>query len=186
MGLVMISGPLSEPLTLDEARAFLKVEATDDDALIQSLVVSSRMEVEAASRRRLITQSWRIVLDRAPPGGIVRLGLSPVQSVIAVRSRDATGLATVLGAEAWQVDLASAPPRLRLLAIPATLTPAAMAAIEIDVVAGYGAALQVPEALRQAVRLVLSSRYELRGDPAGWTIPAPVAALLAPFRTLSL
>lgn len=64
------------------------------------------------------------------------------------------------------------------------------AGIEIDITAGYGdAASDVPEALRQAVRLLVAHWYENRGlatTGAITVLPATVAALLAPYRMLSL
>jgi uncharacterized phiE125 gp8 family phage protein len=65
------------------------------------------------------------------------------------------------------------------------------AGIEIDLDAGYGdAAADVPEPLRQAIRLLLTHWYENRGIAAasGETAarPASVSALIAPFRVLAL
>ena len=65
------------------------------------------------------------------------------------------------------------------------------AGIELDVTAGYGdAAIDVPEPLRQAIRLLVAHWYENRGLIASGTttsvLPSTVAALLAPYRVLSL
>jgi uncharacterized phiE125 gp8 family phage protein len=65
------------------------------------------------------------------------------------------------------------------------------AGIELDVVVGFGdAAIDVPEPLRQAIRLLVAHWYENRGVAAiGHAVamlPATVAALLAPYRMLSL
>jgi uncharacterized phiE125 gp8 family phage protein len=64
------------------------------------------------------------------------------------------------------------------------------AGIELDVTVGYGdAATDVPEPLRQAVRLLVAHWYENRGLAAIGTVtvlPTTVAALIAPYRMLSL
>jgi uncharacterized phiE125 gp8 family phage protein len=64
------------------------------------------------------------------------------------------------------------------------------AGIELDVVCGYGdAASDVPEPLRQAIRLLVAHWYENRGLAtlgAVTVLPATVAALIAPYRVLSL
>ena len=39
MSAFLLTSPASEPLTLDEAKQFLRVEHDDDDALIASLIV---------------------------------------------------------------------------------------------------------------------------------------------------
>jgi uncharacterized phiE125 gp8 family phage protein len=66
----------------------------------------------------------------------------------------------------------------------------AASGIELDVVCGYGdTALAVPEALRQAMRILLAHWYENRGLlAAGGSAPLPsgAAALIAPYRMVSL
>ena len=64
------------------------------------------------------------------------------------------------------------------------------AGIEIDVVSGYGDdAADVPQPLRQAIRLLVAHWYENRGLAAVGAVtvlPSTVAALIAPYRMLSL
>jgi uncharacterized phiE125 gp8 family phage protein len=66
------------------------------------------------------------------------------------------------------------------------------AGIELDVSVGYGdAATDVPEALRQAIRLLAAHWYENRGLVITGVaqvaaLPSTVAALIAPYRMLSL
>jgi uncharacterized phiE125 gp8 family phage protein len=67
----------------------------------------------------------------------------------------------------------------------------AVAGIEIDVEAGYGAtASDVPEPLKQAIRQLVTHWYENRGagppDENALRMPASVAALVAPYRVLTL
>jgi uncharacterized phiE125 gp8 family phage protein len=63
MSAILLTAPAVEPVSLDEARAFLRVEHSDDDEVIAALTAGARIHVEAATRRGLIMQSWR--LDRA-------------------------------------------------------------------------------------------------------------------------
>ena len=60
---ILLSGPVGEPLSLAEAKSWLRVDGSDEDALIQSLISSARKAVEAATNRLLITQQWRVTLD---------------------------------------------------------------------------------------------------------------------------
>jgi uncharacterized phiE125 gp8 family phage protein len=67
----------------------------------------------------------------------------------------------------------------------------AIAGIELDIEAGYGdAASDVPEALRQATRVLVAHWYENRGliaaGGAAVLLPQSAAALIAPYRVLSL
>jgi uncharacterized phiE125 gp8 family phage protein len=185
MSLALIAGPAEEPLSLADAKAFARIEVTDDDALVQALIVAARLKIEASTRRFLVTQSWRLKLSTASLGRIVRVPVAPVQSVTTVRWRDPSGATTTLDPSAYQADLAALPPLVTLLAAaPAT------GSVEIDMVMGYGAAAAVPEPLRHAVRLLVATWYEDRGflamtgPEAPW--PAGVEALLSPYRGLTL
>ena len=98
MPLVLTAGPAVEPVTLAEAKAHLRVDGTAEDTLIASLIVTSRLHVEAAVGLALITQSWSYFLDAWPPGPALKLPLRPVQSIAAVRLYDENAVVTTLGA----------------------------------------------------------------------------------------
>jgi uncharacterized phiE125 gp8 family phage protein len=63
MASIMLTGPAAEPLTLAEAKDFLRVTQDDDDSVVAALIASARILVEAQTRRALMTQQWRIVRD---------------------------------------------------------------------------------------------------------------------------
>ena len=85
MALVLTSGPAIEPVTLAEAKAHLRVDGSAEDTLIASLIITSRLHIEAALGLALITQSWSYFLDAWPPGNQLALPLRPVQSIAAVK-----------------------------------------------------------------------------------------------------
>lgn len=182
---ILLAAPAAEPLTLAEAKAYLRVEHADDDALIAALIAGARAHVEARTRRGLITQSWRIVRDAWPPDGRVPAPLAPLRQVTAARVYDAGGVARALDLQAFIVE-----PETIAVAPWSIAPPGRIAAgIEIDVSIGYGpAAADVPEPLRHAVRLLLAHWYENRGVVAreGAPIPSTLDALLAPHRVLAL
>jgi uncharacterized phiE125 gp8 family phage protein len=66
MGLRQITPPAAEPLSLIEAKAHLRVDFPDDDALILGLITASRYAAENICRRVLVTQSWELTLDGFP------------------------------------------------------------------------------------------------------------------------
>ena len=53
MSAILLTAPAVEPVTLDEARAFLRVEHNDDDELIAALVAGSRSLPLAWPKRQL-------------------------------------------------------------------------------------------------------------------------------------
>jgi uncharacterized phiE125 gp8 family phage protein len=185
MSAILIDGPGAEPVSLAEAKAFLRLEHDDEDGLVAALITAARLHVEAATRRLLVTQNWRIVRDRWP-GGIVPIPLAPLQSVVGVRLFPEEGAAaTVPSADYW-LDAASTP--ARLVARRGFREPGRpVAGIEIDVVAGYGDAAEVPEPLRQAIRLLVAHWFEdrLLVGAADLLLPKTVDALIAPYRVLA-
>ena len=75
---IPLSGPAVEPVTLGEAKAYLRVEHDADDDVIAALIAGARVHVEAQTRRALITQSWRLIRDAWPADG--RVAVLPCRS----------------------------------------------------------------------------------------------------------
>ncbi|HWK38638.1 MAG TPA: head-tail connector protein, partial [Hyphomicrobium sp.] len=75
MALVITSAPAVEPVTVSEAKAHLRVDGTAEDTLIGSLILTSRLHIEAALGLALMTQSWRLSLDAWPNGRELELPL---------------------------------------------------------------------------------------------------------------
>ncbi len=186
---ILLAGPAVEPLGLDETRLWLRLDATDEDQLVLAFIRAARSAVEQATRRALVAQAWRLRLDRWPHERRLKLPLSPIASLDAVRVFDAAGAPTLLDLAGFHIDSARGPQLVLDTAAPA---PGRIAnGIEIDVTAGYGAsALDVPEPLRMAMRLLVAHWYERRGDALHEeriaTLPAGVAALVAPWRAARL
>jgi uncharacterized phiE125 gp8 family phage protein len=187
MPATLITGPAVEPLLLAEAKAFLKLDAAEDDALIASLIAAARIQVEVVTGRALIAQAWRITRDDWPANRRWRMPVAPVQAVTALRLRDAAGAAVPLSATALIIEASAGVVRLDALTPVAPLRPAG--GVEIEITAGYGAAAaDVPGPLVQAIRLLVAHWYERRGliGPAAEAafVPPGVKALLAPFRRI--
>ncbi|MEQ1790660.1 MAG: head-tail connector protein, partial [Rickettsiales bacterium] len=56
-----ISAPATEPITLAEAKLYLRVDSSSEDNLITDLIVAARMSAEAWLKNSLISQSWKLV-----------------------------------------------------------------------------------------------------------------------------
>jgi uncharacterized phiE125 gp8 family phage protein len=187
MGLELTSAPALEPVSLDEAKAHLRVDTTDEDALIARLAVAARESAEAYTRRAFIAQSWRLTRDAWPASGTLLLPKPPLSSVTAVTLTDRSGAASVLSDDLYIVDGAAVPGRIVLketAVLPSFLREAN--AIAVDFSAGYGdEADDVPAAIRSAILHWTAHFYESRGDVAA-PPPAQALALLAPFRVIGL
>ncbi|MCE1235088.1 MAG: head-tail connector protein [Hyphomicrobiales bacterium] len=190
MTVLLITPPAVEPVSLDEAKAHLRLTGSDDDDYLSALIVAARLQVETAIRRVLIDQTWRIYRDDWPADGLVDLPLAPIRSVAEITVYDADGAPKILSSAAWQLDAASSPARLKLLgAGPSPGRP--LNGVEIDVVAGYGpSGVSVPQPLRLAIMMLVARWFENREGAAYGVVPSSVAdafeALIAPFRVLRL
>jgi len=188
MSSVLLTAPSVEPLSLDQAKAFLRVEHSDDDEVIAALIAGSRIHIESQTRRALITQSWRLTADGWPQDGRLQVLPAPLQALTAARVYDFEGMAHDVDTQAFVLDKGASLLAFAPWAVPA---PGRVAAgIELDVTVGYGdSALDVPEVLRQAIRLLVAHWYDNRGLAAIGTVtvlPSTVGALIAPYRMLSL
>jgi uncharacterized phiE125 gp8 family phage protein len=86
----LIEGPLQEPITLNEAKAWMKVEINDDDAIITALISEARTFIEDQTNRALFVQTWDLVLDEMP--SVLRLHITPLRSVTGMYYTDIEGV----------------------------------------------------------------------------------------------
>lgn len=191
MALVLTSGPAIEPVTVTEAKAHLRVDGSAEDVLISSLILTSRLHLEASLDLALITQSWTLVLDRWARGSDIEIPMSPLLSVNAVRVKKADGSFTVVPATSYVVDIASRPARIVWNATVKPDPGVPANGIEIDFTAGFGATANlVPAPLRHALLLLTAHWYEHR-DPTeigsqSARVPAAISDLIQPFRKIRL
>jgi uncharacterized phiE125 gp8 family phage protein len=192
MALVMLAGPAAEPISLAEAKAHLRIDGNDEDALLASLIAAARMAVERTLSLALITESWSLYLDGWPRSGTIVLPIQPAQAVTAVRVYDPDDEPATVNSETYSVDVLSEPARLVLSAGAVQLSPARLLnAFEVAFTAGYGdEASDVPEPLRHAIKLLVAHWFEQR-EPvvlgaAAQEVPATVAGLLLPYRRVRL
>lgn len=186
----LLAGPAEEPVTLGRAKAWLRVDGDDEDALIGTLITAARLHLENTTGRALVSQAWRLVLDKWPAGGEVRLPVAPLIELTAIRAFDEDGddhaipLAQFLTAGNGSARLVLP---ANIAGMPA-LRP--RLGIEIDYVAGFGDADDVPEDLKQALLVLVAHWFEHRDAVviagSGAVIPLGFDRLIAPWREVRL
>lgn len=189
MALVLVTGPAIEPIALAEAKLHLRVDDTADDNLITALITVARERVEHITRRALITQTWDLKLEDWPSGDELRIPLPPLQSVTSVKYLDQDGAESTMDSADYIVDTASEPGRIVLAwdaTWPSSTTLYPANPITVRFVAGYGdAGSDVPQAIRQAMLLMIGEWYENRenaGEARLQQISLSAEALLWPYR----
>lgn len=183
MSLQLNTPPAEEPVTLAGAKAWLRVDGDDDDALITALIAAARARAEWHTGRAFITQGWTLWRDGVAP--VIEIPLPPLQSVASFTCYAPDGAAMVLDAGRYQVDAVSEPARLALKPGAAFPILRGLNAAAIAFTAGYGDADAVPGPIAQAILLILAALYAHRGDDAAPT-PDAALALLAPYRVVKL
>ena len=186
---ILVTPPAVEPISLAQAKNWLRIDHTYEDELITALIASARLVVESAARRMLISQTWRLVMDAWPSGDIV-IPLAPVRQVLALRTLNADGAGVIIAPSTYVATNAGGVGRIRFL-IPPPAPQKQIAGVEIDVELGFSSGSEgVPETLKTAMRLLIGRWYEQRGDVesdgAFERMPPAVASLIAPYRRLRL
>ena len=184
MRLKLKTAPTVEPITLDEAKLHLKVDGSDDNALITALITTARQLAERETKRAFITQTWEMYLDYAPEE--IEIPKPPLQvTSLSIKVIDEAGSETVVDPTTYDVDESeNSPGRVKLRSGCIWPSHRYFASFIIEFKAGYGdAATDVPEALKQGILQLLSHLYDNRGAEE---IPKGIKALFWPFKILRI
>ena len=194
-----VTAPSALAVSLEDAKAFLRYESTEEDALVTNLIEAVTVQAESFTRRKFIQQTWRLAMDdfpRYPSGkydwiGQISLPFPPAISVSHVKYYDSAGTLQTLTPNTDYLVLAEDMPA-RIVPAPNQVWPDVMVdradAVQIDFVCGYGAAASnVPAGIRQAMLIMLAHYFENRQAVAPvqmHELPLACEHLLWPYRDL--
>lgn len=196
-----ITQPEVEPVSLEETKAHLRVDGSDEDALISALIVAARQWAENEIGYVTVQRQLRLLLDGWPASGVdtITLPRSRLISIDSVEYVDRDGATQTWANTNYVADTASV--EGRLLRAPGVAWPETRAqrqAVRITYTAGWpddGAsppdyAANVPQAIKQAILLMVGHWYEHREAVNIGNIVTPLEfaakALLAPYRRMYL
>lgn len=183
MALRLITPPTIKPVTLAEAKAHLRVDSSDEDAVIDLLIDVATAHVDGPNGflgRALVEQTWELVLDGFPPvvGGTtccgtttneIKIPIPPLISVENVVYYDAAGLPSVFPPSSYTVDTVSEPGWI----VPASDWPATFDGINSVTIrfrAGYINTANspptgtIPADIRGAILLYIGALYANREE----------------------
>ncbi|CAN1509477.1 Phage conserved hypothetical protein [Rhabdaerophilaceae bacterium] len=183
----LLDGPQLEPISLIEAKAWLRREDNDEDSLIQALVVSARLMIEAEIGQVLLAQNWRLIGDAWPSSEVIPVSIGRIIAVAGARVFPVDGPATPILPSDLPIERGEWRDVIRPRNRPAP--GRARGGLEIDVRLGFGEmASAIPDPLRLATRQLVAHWFENRGDigAQGHGLPASVLTLVRPYRSIRL
>lgn len=157
----VITPPSAEPVSLSEAKLHLRVENNLEDAFIGSLITAARQMAEHYTGRVFVNQTIQTATDEFSDP--IVLPVSPVIAIVSVKYIDANGAEQTISSGNYVLHKDDQSPYIR----PAygTAWPSVRGqddAVRISYTAGYGAAADVPAAIKQYILLHVANYYKNR------------------------
>jgi uncharacterized phiE125 gp8 family phage protein len=174
-----VTAPTAEPVTLQEAKRHLRVDISEDDTHINSLISAARRYVELFTGRQLMKATYDLFLDAwpNPADGAIYIPRTPLISVAndwateGIRYVDPDGTATSLADTVYTVDTAGEPGRVYLS--PSQSWPSLRSqrkAVTIRFICGYSSSATVatqqaavPNTIKAAILMSIEDLYHNRG-----------------------
>lgn len=158
VGKTVVVAPSTEPVTLSEAKAFARVDTTAEDTLITDLIAAAREIVEEYTDRQLMQATYDLAYDRWPSSGVLEIPYAPTSSITSVKYIDSAGVQQTLAGSVYSVDADIDPARIYLAYNQTWPTIRHQRhAITVRAVVGYADADSVPEAIKTAIKMTVTS-----------------------------
>jgi len=178
MALKLITAPSIEPVTTTILKAYMRIDGTDMDTLLTSLLAAARSYAENFQNRAYLTQTWELTLDDFPSRDIIELARPPLASVTTVKYTSVAGVEATWAAANYIVDTDSTPGRICLadgISWPSDeLQP--INGVKIRYTAGATAASAVSENVKLAIMAHVAYFFD---NPTGDSVPPWVDRLLS-------
>lgn len=162
----VVTPPAFEPVTLAEAKLWLRIDDddTDEDATVLMIITAIGEYAEELTGRAFVARTLELRLDGFPEGEI-ELPFAPLRSVSSIDYLDADGVLQSLDVSptGWQEDTASQPGRVAPLVNtdwPATSDE--MGSVRITYNAGYASPNAIPRLARLWMQARISTLFEQR------------------------
>ncbi len=163
--------PAVEPILVAEAKAYLKISVSTDDALIGTLITAARQEYERLSNTACVLQTIQEKFDAFPdatnsnPRAILKLTVSPVVAVTGITYLNGDGNSTTWNSGSYTADTYTKPARIEPkfdYSYPEVYNE--INAVTVTYTAGYADASAVPADIKKVLYLLIADAYENRQD----------------------
>jgi len=152
----------SEPVTAAEAKAFARVDSSDDDTLFGTLIEAARIAAQNWNQMQLVNATWLLNMDEWPD--VIEVPYNPLSSVTSIKYYDSAGSQQTWSSDEYQIDTSTRPGRI----MPAygysyPTFRSQFKTIEVKYVAGFGAdESYVPENFKLAIKFAIAAWYKDR------------------------
>lgn len=158
MSLSVITGPATEPVTLAEAKLHCRVDNYELDGRIAGLILAAREWAQEFTGRRIMSQTLELRLDEFPAE--IALPVAPVQSITSIKYI-ASGVEATLSSAAYESDLVSPIPRIRLASgYSWPSVDVAYNAVRVRFVAGHAESDAALHLFREAILLHVQAHFD--------------------------
>lgn len=162
--IVQYSEPAVEPITVTELKTFARIDHDYEDDLISSFIVAARKATEFYLKRKLISQTLRVLMDEWNQAEI-NLPYPPLISVSSVKYLYDDGTEEEYSSDYYFVDTQGAPGRLVIkdgASLPIN-TNRIYGGYQIEFLCGYGAtADDVPDGIKTGIKIWATELFEGR------------------------
>lgn len=177
--------PSTEPVTASEVKLYARIDGSSEDTLIEGFITAVREATEKYLGRALITQTITASFNEWPESPI-ELPRPPLVSITEVRTVDESGSETTYSSDNYYARTKIEPGEfiIKFDKTEPQNEDRYFGGYEIEYVAGYGSASDVPEAIKLGIMMWVSDIYENRVPIA--EPPGIVKTITAPYRIINV
>jgi uncharacterized phiE125 gp8 family phage protein len=183
--LIRTVAPAAALFSVEDAKAWLHVDADDSDDRIEFLIEAATAFLDGFDGylgRALVTQTWALHLPAFPGCGQIAIPLRDLIAVTSVTYKDGAGATQTLSSASYHV-LDGRQSRLVLVDGQSWPTTAIQPrAVTVTFTCGYGGATDVPKAILAAAKRMIEILYDGADVGSAADAVSSVKAILAPFR----
>jgi hypothetical protein len=195
----IITAPASLPVSVADAKLFLNLEGTADDALVEAFIYAAADAVRQYCKRSLVAETLELRmdgfpqysldrLDRLGPGvhmvsipheegapNVIDLPFGPVASITSITSYARDNSSAVFSSANYGFDVG------RVYLNEGSTWPSDLRRIDAVAIRYVSGTSPIPYAILQAIKIHVAAMYECR---EGCEMPMVCKAMLGPYRRL--
>ena len=147
--------PLAEPLSLEDAKAFMRIIEDDDDDMIEAMITSAREFAENYTNRQFNEAMFELITDKFVQD--MKLRHNPIKSISKIEYMDADGNYQTMSTDDYYLYHQNGIGRINFSSFPSIKDD--KRAVKITFVSGYET---IPTSIVQFLKVFVSTIYENR------------------------